>query len=65
MDLKIALCTIYNDNILDIKEWVEWNKNIGISKIFIYENNINNKKYESINGYISECFVKVVKQFLI
>ena len=40
MDLKIALCTIYNDNILDIKKWVEWNKNIGISKIFIYENNI-------------------------
>ena len=60
MDLKIALCTIYNDNILDIKEWVEWNKNIGISKIFIYENNINDKKYESINDYISESFVEVI-----
>lgn len=60
MDLKIALCTIYNDDILDIKEWVEWNKNIGISKIFIYENNINNKKYESIKDYISGCFVEII-----
>lgn len=37
--MKVAICAICKNENLYIREWIEWHKNIGISKIFLYDNN--------------------------
>ena len=37
--MKTALCAIAKNENLYIREWVEHYKNIGVSKIFLYDNN--------------------------
>lgn len=60
--LKVALCAIAKNENLYIREWVEWYKNIGISKIFLYDNNeINGERFEYvINDYIEDGFVEII-----
>jgi glycosyltransferase involved in cell wall biosynthesis len=60
--LKVALCAIAKNENLYIREWVEWYKNLGISKIFLYDNNdIDGEYFEDvINDYIESGFVKVI-----
>lgn len=60
--LKIALCAIAKNENLYIREWVEWYKNIGISKIFLYDNNeLDGEKFEDvINDYIKIGFVEII-----
>ena len=60
--LSIALCAIAKNENLYIREWVEWYKNIGISKIFLYDNNdINGEHFEEvINDYIINGFVEII-----
>ena len=62
--LKVALCAIAKNENLYIREWVEWYKNIGISKIFLYDNNdIDGERFEEvINDYIESEFVKVINK---
>jgi len=59
---KIALCAIAKNENLYIREWVEYYKNIGISKIFLYDNNeLDGEKFEEvINDYIKNDFVEVI-----
>lgn len=61
-DLKVALCAIAKNENLYIKEWVEWYRNLGISKIFLYDNNeIDGERFEDvINDYIESGFVEVI-----
>ena len=60
--LKVALCTISKNENLYIREWVEWYKNLGISKIFLYDNNdLDGERFEDvINDYIEEGFVEII-----
>ena len=60
--LKVALCAIAKNENLYIREWVEWYKNIGISKIFLYDNNeLDGERFEEvINDYIESGFVEVI-----
>ena len=60
--LKVALCAIAKNENLYIREWVEWYKNLGISKIFLYDNNeLDGERFEEvINDYIEEGFVEVI-----
>ena len=60
--LKVALCTIAKNENLYIREWVEWYKNLGISKIFLYDNNdLDGERFEDvINDYIKEGFVEII-----
>ncbi len=60
--LKIALCTMGKWENHYIREWVEYYKNLGISKIFLYDNNdIDGERFEYvINDYIESGFVKVI-----
>ena len=60
--LKVALCTIAKNENLYIREWVEWYKNLGISKIFLYDNNeLDGERFEDvINDYIESGFVEVI-----
>lgn len=62
--LKIALCAIAKNENLYIKEWVEYYKNIGIDRIFLYDNNeINGERFEDvIQDYIDSGFVKVINK---
>jgi len=59
--LKVALCAIAKNENLYIREWVEYYKNIGISKVIINDN--NDKEGERfdvvINDYIEDGFVDI------
>ena len=47
--LNIALCAIAKNENLYIREWVEHYKNIGVSKIFLYDNNdIDGERFEEV-----------------
>lgn len=60
--LKVALCAIVKNENLYIREWLEYYKKLGISKIFLYDNNeINGERLEDVIGdYISSSFVDVI-----
>jgi len=60
--LKVALCAIGKNENLYVREWVEYYKNIGIKKIFLYDNNeLNGEKFEEvINDYIENGFVEIL-----
>lgn len=60
--LKVALCAIAKNENLYIREWVEWYNNLGISKIFLYDNNdIDGERFEDvINDYIESGFVEII-----
>lgn len=59
MKLKIAICAVTkNNNLNEIKEWVEWYKNLGIDNIFLYNDNYD--KEEINKEYINNNFVKVI-----
>ncbi|MBQ4208954.1 glycosyltransferase family 92 protein, partial [bacterium] len=59
--LNVALCAIAKNENLYIREWVEWYKNLGISKIFLYDNNeLDGERFEEvINDYIENGFVEI------
>jgi hypothetical protein len=62
LDIKVALCAIAKNENLYIREWVEHYKNIGIAKIFLYDNNdIDGERFEEvINDYIESGYVEVI-----
>ena len=57
----IALCVIAKNENLYIKEFVEYYKNLGIKKIYLYDNNdINGENFNIIlNKYLNSEFVKI------
>ena len=57
----VALCVIAKDENLYIKEFVEYYKNLGIKKIYLYDNNdINGENFYTIlHSYISSEFIKI------
>ena len=60
--LKIAVCAIGKNENLYIREWVEYYKNLGINKIFLYDNNdLNGERFEEvINDYVTSGFVTIL-----
>lgn len=61
MQDKIAICAIAKNENLYIRDWVEYHKNLGIDKIFLYDNNdINGEHFEDvISDYINSKYVVV------
>ena len=59
---KVCLCTIGKKENLYAREFVEYYKNIGINKIFIYDNNEkNDEKFDIVlKDYIDTGFVKII-----
>ena len=59
---KICICTIGKKENLYAREYVTYYKNLGINKIFIYDNNdINDEKFDLIlKDYINENFVEII-----
>ena len=59
---KVALCAIAKNENLYIREWVNWYKKLGVSKIFLYDNNdIDGEHFEDvISDYINTGFVEVI-----
>ena len=58
---KIAICAIAKNENLYIRDWVEYHKNLGIDKIFLYDNNdIDGEHFETvIKDYIDSEYVYV------
>ena len=59
--MNIALCAIAKNENLYIQEWVKYYKDLGISKIFLYDNNdVNGECFEDVlNNYIEDKFVVI------
>ena len=59
--IKVCICTIGKEENRYIREFVEYYKNLGVDKIFLYDNNKKNGEHfeDSINDYIDKEFVKV------
>ena len=62
INTKICLCVIAKNENLYVREFVEYYKNMGYNKIFIYDNNDKNGENfeEVINDYINSGFVKII-----
>ena len=62
ININVALCAIAKNENLYIREWVEHYKNLGIAKIFLYDNNeVDGERFEEvINDYITSGFVEVI-----
>ena len=60
--MKVALCCIGRMENLYIKEYVEYYKNLGISTIFLYDNNHDGEEYfeDAIGDYINDGFVELI-----
>ena len=59
--IKVCICTIGKEENLYIREFVKYYKNIGVDKIFLYDNNDNDKEHfeDVIKDYIYNGFVEV------
>ena len=60
-EFTVALCAMVKNENLYVREWVEWYKNLGVSKIFLYDNNeINGEHLHDVIGdYIENEYVVV------
>jgi len=58
---KVCICTIGKEENLYIREFVEYYEKFGVDKIFLYDNNDENKEHfeESIKDYIDKGFVSI------
>ena len=59
---NVALCAIGKNENKYIREWVEWYKKLGVTKIFLYDNNdIYGERFEDVIGdYIDDKFVEII-----
>ena len=60
--MRVALCTIGRLENQYAVEFVEWYKNLGFDKIFIYDNNHDGEEYfeDVLQQFIADGFVEVV-----
>ena len=63
-NMHVALCAIAKNENLYIREWVEWYKKLGISKIFLYDNNdIDGERFDDvISDFIQQGFVEIINR---
>ena len=61
-NLKIGICTLGKDENKYIREFVEYYKNYGVDKIYLYDNNdIDGERFDDvINEYINNEFVEII-----
>lgn len=61
MESKIVICAIAKNENLYIRDWVEYHKQLGIDRIFLYDNNdINGERFEDvIDDYMKSRYVVV------
>jgi hypothetical protein len=59
--MQIAICAIFKNENLYLREWVEYHKKIGFDKIILYDNNDINGEYphQVIGDYIMNGYVEV------
>ena len=59
---KVCICTIGKKENIYAREFVEFYKNKGVDKIFIYDNNEKNEeKFDAVlKDYIDNGFVKII-----
>ena len=64
-DIKVYTCTVCRCENLYIREFVQWYKDLGVTKMVIYDNGFGNEEYvsEKLADYIEEGFVDVNTNF--
>lgn len=56
----IAICTIFKDEAMTIKEWIEYHKLIGVDHIYLYNNQSTDNYLDIITPYIKDNFITLV-----
>ena len=56
----ISICGIFKDEGPYLKEWIEYNKIIGVDHIYLYNNNSRDNYYEILEPYIKSKFITLV-----
>ena len=61
-DIKVCVCTIGKNENVYVREFIEYYKNYGIDKIFLYDNNnIDGEMFDVVlNDYIETGYVKII-----
>ena len=55
--VSLALCLVTRDESIDLYEWVEYHKSIGVSNIIVIENNSSKSSFDTIGNFILTGFV--------
>jgi hypothetical protein len=55
--LDFAICAVAKDYHKDIREWLEYHKRMGTSKVYLFDNNSKKAMNSTILDYINEDFV--------
>lgn len=56
-DHEVAIVAIAKNEGLYIKEWIEYHKLVGITKIYLYDNESSDDTYATIKPYIDSGFL--------
>ena len=61
-NLSVAICVIAKEENLYIKEFVDYYKELGVKKIFLYDNNdLNGENFnEILKSEIINCFIEII-----
>lgn len=56
----VSICGIFKDEGLYLKEWIEYNKKVGVDHIYLYNNNSTDNYLEIIKKYLDDGYVDLV-----
>ena len=55
--VNVALCLVTRDENIDLYEWIDYHKSIGVSNIIIIENNSSKSSFDTISNFILTGYV--------
>jgi glycosyl transferase family 92 len=49
-----SVCTVFRDNAIDLREWIEFHRLVGAERFFLYNNNSVDNYLEALRPYVDE-----------
>ncbi len=56
-----SICAIFKDEALSMKEWIEYHRLVGVSHIYLYNNNTTDDSIEILQYYINIGYVTLIE----
>jgi len=60
MKNKLAICSIFKNEGLYVREWLDFHYSIGVGKFYIYLNNCDDDTYEKIKTWVHNELVEII-----
>lgn len=58
---KVAICAIFKNEAIYLKEWIEFHRIIGVEHFYLYNNNSNDEYMSVVRPYIDEAIVTLIQ----